>query len=63
MLDITLKSLTLPESREEADKYLERLKQSYIENLRLYRECLVKSDDIVQTLNHLEVLYNKKWSK
>jgi hypothetical protein len=63
MEEITLKSLTLPEKKEEADYYLLMLKQDYAEKMRLSKQLQEKADDIIQMLNHLEALYLKKWSK
>jgi hypothetical protein len=61
MEEIALKSLTLPEKREEADYHLLMLKQDYAEKMRLSKQLQEKADDIIQMLNHLEALYNKKY--
>ena len=59
--ELTISSLTLPASKEEADKYLLRLNQSYNDTMKLHKECLVKADELIQMLNHLESLYLKKY--
>ena len=63
MLEITLKSLTLPERQEEADKYLKSLRKSYFDASVTIQQQTDKMEDLVQMLNHLESLYDKKWSK
>jgi hypothetical protein len=61
MLDITLKSLTLPEKREEAEKYLTTLQVFLMSAINAAIHEQNKARDLAKTFTHLEAIYMKKY--